>query len=82
MKHSYPFNPLFNIVIEKFATILVCTFIIYLGNHEPILWESVLEELNISYLIYYLAWAVIMYSIYKISLAIVMMKNRDSANED
>lgn len=76
-KHSYPVDPLIRIVLEKFATILVCTFIIFLGNHEPDLWRQVLKEINVSYLIYYLAWGVVFYSFYKMSIALVMILKSD-----
>lgn len=77
-KHSYPVDPLIRIVIEKFVTIIVCSFIIFLGNHSPTLWHMVLEEINISFIIYYLAWGLVFYSIYRMSIALVMILKHDN----
>lgn len=78
-RHSYPVDPLIRIVIEKFATILVCSFVIFLGNHEQELWNQVLEEINVSYLIYYLAWGVVFYSVYRMSIVLVMIAKHDKS---
>lgn len=78
-KHSYPTDPLIVVVIEKFVTLLVCSFIIFLGNHSPTLWNMVIRELAISFLIYYLAWGVAFYSLYRMAQALVMIRFHDKS---
>lgn len=81
-KHSYPVDPLIRIVIEKFFTIMVCSFIIFIGNHSPKLWHLVIDEINVSFLFYYIAWGVVLYSIYILSITIVMIINHDSSADE
>jgi len=76
-KHSYPIDPLIKIIIEKIFTILVCSFIIFIGNHSPELWNTVITEIGVSFLFYYIAYGVAFYSIYRMVIAIVMIWKHD-----
>lgn len=77
--HSYPENPLIRSVIERVFAILVCSFIIVLGTHYPDLWNDVLGTINFSWIIYYIAWALAFWSIFRMVNGLYMIYKHDKS---
>lgn len=77
-KHLFPVELTVKIILEKLVTITICMFVVLLGFHP--IWHEVLRTINISFIIYYVAVALLIWSLAYLLMGVAMILKYDWEN--